>query len=157
MANRFPQSDEQRTGSHCRSHLGCKNKATEKAARDRAKKFADMAADPTSTILETERLIANRSGDTYEQIAKLLAELREATTGSSQSGIATQQAIKLTKKYTTLRLLVSGLWKEGRIRTEIGWDSSCHKWYCCRRASEGLGTALASTSSKPARFDSATA
>src|SRR5262249_35716177 len=57
-------------------------KNAEKAARQRAKKLADMAADPMPTLRETEQLVKQRSGDAYRQIAMLLADLREALAGS---------------------------------------------------------------------------
>src|SRR5207249_8409591 len=44
----------------------------EKAARQRAKKLADMAADPQPTLRETEQLVKQRSTDAYQQIAQLL-------------------------------------------------------------------------------------
>src|SRR5262249_50673569 len=56
----------------------------EKAARQRAKKLADMAADPLPTLRETEQLVKQRSTDAYQKIAVLLADLREALAGREQ-------------------------------------------------------------------------
>jgi hypothetical protein len=91
-------------------------KSAEKAARQRAKKLADMAADPTRTLHETERLVKQRSVDAYQQIATLLADLREALGGRGQSDLPEQQARKLKDSYPTLRLLVSQLRRKGFLK-----------------------------------------
>ncbi len=72
-----------------------------------------MAADPATTLRETEELVARRSTEAYRQIAMLLAELRAALAGSEQSGLAEEQARKLRTKNPTLRLLTSELRREG--------------------------------------------
>jgi hypothetical protein len=81
--------------------------AEEKAAQQRAKRLADMVADPAPTLRETERLVKLRSQDSYIEIARLLKDLREALTGTKQSGLAEQQARKLKKANPTLNLLTS--------------------------------------------------
>jgi hypothetical protein len=87
--------------------------AAAKAAAAKARKRAAMAADPVPTLRETEKLVAQRSGDAYDQIATLLAELREALADSRQAGLAEQQAQKLKKSYPTLKLLTSALRRRG--------------------------------------------
>ena len=72
-----------------------KKEAAAKAARQRAKRLQKMAADPTPFLRETERLVAQRSTDAYQQVSELLADLREALAGSKQSGLAEKQALKL--------------------------------------------------------------
>jgi hypothetical protein len=91
-------------------------KAAEKAARERAKRLADMKADPRRTLRETEKLVTQRTREGYAQIAKLLAELREALTDTNESGLAEQQAAKLRNENPTLRLLVSELRREGFLK-----------------------------------------
>lgn len=87
-------------------------KSAEKAARQREKKLADMAADPAPTLRETEQLVKHRSIKTYRQIAGLLADLRESLAGTDQSRLAEQQARKLAKDNPTLRMLISELRRE---------------------------------------------
>jgi hypothetical protein len=87
--------------------------AATKAARERAKRLAGMAADPTRTLRETEKLVAQRSRDAYQQVATLLADLREALSGSDRVGLAEQQAQKLTKNNPTLKMLTSELRRKG--------------------------------------------
>jgi hypothetical protein len=88
-------------------------KRAAKAARAQAKKLADMAADPKPTLRETEQLVKQRSGDAYRQIAKLLADLREALAGSAQASLADQQARKLKKENPTLKMLTGALRRQG--------------------------------------------
>jgi hypothetical protein len=85
----------------------------EKAARQRAKKLAEMAADPQKTLRATEKLVKQRTLDAYEQIAELLADLRAALSGSDQSGLAEQQARSLKDKNPTLRGLTAALRRQG--------------------------------------------
>jgi hypothetical protein len=89
------------------------HKAAEKAAREQAKKLADMAADPTPTLLETERLVLERSIDAYRQVATLLADLREALASSDRSGLAEQQARKLKSEHPRFFRLISELRRRG--------------------------------------------
>jgi hypothetical protein len=90
-------------------------KASEKVARERAKKLAAMAADPTRTILETEKLIRQRSTEAYSQIATLLADLRTALADSDRAGLAEQQAGKLKSEHPTLKMLTSELRRRGLL------------------------------------------
>jgi hypothetical protein len=80
-----------------------------------AERLAGMAADPTPTLLETERLVALRSSESYRKIAMLLAELREALAGCEQSGLADQQARKLKTNNPTLHTLTSALRRQGFV------------------------------------------
>jgi hypothetical protein len=88
----------------------------EAAARQRAKKLAAMAADPTPTLRKTEQLVKERSVDAYEQLATLLAELREALAGSAQTDLPEQQARKLKSDNPTLRMLISELRRKGFLK-----------------------------------------
>jgi hypothetical protein len=88
----------------------------EAAARQRAKKLAGMAADPTPTLRKTEQLVKQRSVDAYRQIATLLADLREALAGSAHADLPEQQARKLKKDNPTLRMLVSELRRKGFLK-----------------------------------------
>jgi hypothetical protein len=91
-------------------------KDTEKAARRRAKKLADMAADPLPTLRETEQLVKQRSVEAYHQLALLLADLREALSSSDQSGLAEQQAHKLKTENPNLHRLTKELRSQGFLR-----------------------------------------
>ncbi len=94
-------------------HKNAVRKANEKAAKERAKRLADMAADPAPTLRETERLVKVRSRESYIAIATLLKELRETLAGTKQAGLAEQQAQKLKKENPTLNLLTSELRRAG--------------------------------------------
>lgn len=89
--------------------------AAEKATKQRAKRLADMVADPAPTLRETERLVKIRSRDSYLEIARLLKDLREALADTKQSGLAEQQARKLKKANPTLKLLTSELRRAGFV------------------------------------------
>jgi hypothetical protein len=92
-------------------------KEAEKAARQRAKKLADMAADPTRTLSETEQFVKQRTIEAYRQIAVLLADLRDALSGSDQSSLAEQQAGKLKNKNPKLHRLTAELRGQGFLKT----------------------------------------
>lgn len=92
-----------------------KQKAADKAARERAKRLAAMAADPEKTLRETEKLVRLRSTNAYSEIAVLLADLREALAGSEKSGLAESQARKLKKENPTLRRLTAELRRKGFV------------------------------------------
>jgi hypothetical protein len=96
-------------------HKKVVREAAEKAARQRAKRLAGMAADPAPTLRETERLVRLRSRDSYVEIATLLKDLREALAGTEQAGLAEQQAQQLKKKNPTLHLLTSELRRAGFV------------------------------------------
>ena len=88
-------------------------KSAEKAARQKAKRLAQMAADPDRTLRETQKLAAQRTTEAYRQVATLLADLREALVGNERSGLAEQQAQELRSKNPTLRHLIRELRREG--------------------------------------------
>jgi hypothetical protein len=79
------------------------------AGRKRAKKLADMARDPTPTLLETEELVKQRSLDAYHRVALLLADLREALSGTDRRGLAETHAHNLKEKNPNLRHLTAAL------------------------------------------------
>lgn len=89
-----------------------KLKAEEKAKKAKAKRFAELLANPDTTIQETERLVKERTTKGYSRIAELLAELRDAVQGSEKAGIAEQQAEKLRKENPNLTRLISELRKK---------------------------------------------
>jgi hypothetical protein len=74
-----------------------------------------MAADPSRTLREAEKLVGQRSTNGYEQIAALLADLRKALAGSEQSGLAEQQARKLKAENPTLHRLTRELRGKGFV------------------------------------------
>jgi hypothetical protein len=88
-------------------------KDAEAAARRRAKKLADMAADPAKTLGETEKLVKERNLDAYHRIALLLADLREALSGGDRSSLAEQHARTLKEKNPTLHHLTAELRRQG--------------------------------------------
>jgi hypothetical protein len=90
-------------------------KAAAIAARQRAKRLVDMATDPARTLRETERLVAQRTADAYRRVGELLADLREALSGSGQSVLAEKQAQKLKAAHPTLRLLTTELRRQGFV------------------------------------------
>jgi hypothetical protein len=67
----------------------------DKIARERAKKLSEMRANPMHTLRQTEQLAKERSLESYNEIATLLADLREALSGTPQSSLAEEQARKL--------------------------------------------------------------
>jgi len=91
-------------------------KSAEGAARQRAKKLAEMAADPMRTVHETEQLVKQRATVAYRQIAVLLADLREALSGAKQSALADQQARKLKDENPTLTRLTAELRRQGFLK-----------------------------------------
>ena len=97
-------------------------KAKEKTDRERTKRLAEMAADPSQTLRKTEELVGQRNSRAYQQVASLLVELREALAGSRQSGLAEGQARKLREMHPTLRNLVSTLRRKGFLPKESKGD-----------------------------------
>jgi hypothetical protein len=117
-ATLWPTSRRDRTiaellATAAKIHEEATRKAAAKAAAQKAKQRAAMAADPTPTLRETEKLVAQRGTDAYRKTATLLAELREALAGSKQAGLAEQQAQKLKKSHPTLSQLTSALRRQG--------------------------------------------
>src|SRR5262249_46882394 len=91
-------------------------KAAEKAAHNRAKKLAAMAADPTKTIRQTEQLVKQRSLDAYDKAATLLTDLREALAATDRSGLAEEQARKITKANPKFNQLIAELRRKGFLQ-----------------------------------------
>jgi hypothetical protein len=89
---------------------------SQKAARERAKKIAKLAADPEPALRQSEQLMKQRSSDAYRQIACLLADVREALAGSARSSLADEHAQKLKTANPTLRVLTSELRKQGFLK-----------------------------------------
>jgi hypothetical protein len=89
--------------------------AAAKAARQRAKRLQKMVADPTPVLRESERLVAQRTTDAYQQISQLLVDLREALAGSKQANLAEKQALKLKTDNPTLRQLTAALRRRGFV------------------------------------------
>jgi hypothetical protein len=90
-----------------------RRKETEQAAKQKKKRLAAMKADPEKTLRETEKLVKERSLESYSKISKLLSELRESLAGGEQAGLAEQQAQKLRTANPKRSLLVSALRREG--------------------------------------------
>ena len=90
-----------------------RRKAAASAARKRAKRLADMAADPAATLRETEKLVAERTMHAYRQVGQALAELREALAASGRAELAEKQAQKLKAANPTLRSLFGELRRNG--------------------------------------------
>jgi hypothetical protein len=88
-------------------------RAADRAARERAKRLAKMAADPSDVLRKAEELVATRSGEAYTKVGRLLAELREALAGTERASLAEEHARALRDRNPTLRLLVSELRKKG--------------------------------------------
>lgn len=97
-------------------HEVTKKKVAETAVRDRAKRLANLAADPTKAFRETEQLVKQRSSKSYSEIATLLADLREALADSNQSALAEQQARKLKSENPTLNKLTGELRRNGFLK-----------------------------------------
>ena len=96
-------------------HTKAVRKAREKAAQQRAKRLADMAADPGPTLRETEQLVKKRSRDSYAKIATLLKDLREALAGTKQADLPEKQAQKLKTENPKLNVLTAELRRAGFV------------------------------------------
>jgi hypothetical protein len=90
-----------------------RRKSAAKAARDRTKRLAEMAANPDQTLNQTERLVTQGTRKAYDEIATLLADLREALAGGDKSSLAEEHARKLREQNPTRKLLVSELRQKG--------------------------------------------
>jgi hypothetical protein len=96
-------------------HRRMKKKAASEAAHKRAKKLANMAADPVPHFQKTEQLVAERTTDAYGQVAQLLVDLREALAETGRSELAERQAEKLKQMNPTLRHLTAALRRKGLL------------------------------------------
>ncbi len=77
-------------------------------------RLAKMVKDPAKVIAETEKLVALRNSEAYSQAAKLLAELREALSGTKDGNLAIDQVHKLRKDYPKLHGLTAAF-KEKKL------------------------------------------
>ncbi|HLW64786.1 MAG TPA: hypothetical protein VKS79_05655 [Gemmataceae bacterium] len=112
------QQDRSRAALETRAeeiHHEQSQKAAEAAARKRAKMLADMAADPSKTLLETEELVAQRATSAYREAVELLDDLREALAGTARSQLAEEQAWKLKNEHPNLHMLTAELRKKGFV------------------------------------------
>jgi len=75
-----------------------------------------MAADPTRTLNETVDLVKRRDLDAYAQVARMLADLREAIAGTDRSGVAEQHARQLKANNPTLHHLTAALRGKGFLK-----------------------------------------
>jgi hypothetical protein len=91
-------------------------KRAEDAARQRARKFAGMAADPTPILRKTEELVKQRNLHAYDKAALLLADLREALAGTDQFDLAENHARFLKDKNPTLHHLTAQLRRQGFLK-----------------------------------------
>ena len=91
-------------------------KNAEKAARQRAKKLSEMAADPTRTLRKTEELVKQRSTASYRETATLLGDLRAVLEGGEEPDLPEKHARKLTAKHPTLKMLASELRRKGFLK-----------------------------------------
>ena len=96
-------------------HQAAVAKAASDAAKQRAKKLAKIAEDPSALLRETVELAKKRSTDNYIKIAKILSEVREALAGTKQAGLAERHAQLLKAEHPTLRSLHSELRKQGLL------------------------------------------
>jgi hypothetical protein len=65
---------------------------------------------------KTETLAKERTTDAYREIARLLADVREALAGTARSDLAEIQAVRLKSAHPTLKVLTSELRKEGFLK-----------------------------------------
>jgi hypothetical protein len=93
-----------------------KRKKSEAATHRRAKKLAEMAADPKPTILEIEELAREQSLDSYARAARLLSDLRTAVFGTPQAHLADHQAYKIREQNPTRHHLVKALRDKGFLK-----------------------------------------
>lgn len=92
-----------------------KQRGANKATAARAKRLADMAAEPQKTIETAAQLVKERTAAAYEKIAESLSDLREALVATPRSGLAEKQALKLNTENPTLRKLTAALRKKGFV------------------------------------------
>lgn len=90
-----------------------RRQAIDKLARERAERLTGMAADPAPYLREAESLVACRSTQSYATAARILAEVREATVGTVQSGLAARLAQRLNRQNPKSNHLTAALRKEG--------------------------------------------
>lgn len=89
---------------------------TAAAAKSRAKWLTKLASDPDKVLRETEQLVCQRANDAYEEAACLLADLREALTGTKHAALADRQAQKLKDSHPKSGSLTAALRKHGFLK-----------------------------------------
>ena len=92
-----------------RRRRAAKAKAQERKEEKRKQQLVAIAADPQPFVRRTEELVAQRSTAAYEEVALLLAEIREALAETRQAGLAEQHAQKLRADHPTRRHLIAAL------------------------------------------------
>jgi hypothetical protein len=93
--------------------LRANEKAKADAARKRALKLKEMAADPDKYLKKAEQLARERAVSSYREMAETLADVREALAGSAKSDLAEKQARKLKAANPKLSRLISELRQKG--------------------------------------------
>ncbi len=87
--------------------------AREAAARRRAERLVQLAADPKKAVEHAAKLVAQRSTTDYELAAAELADLRDAMNSAAGDKLVTKAVASLIEKYPTLNNLKSSLRKRG--------------------------------------------
>ena len=87
--------------------------AREAAARRRAERLVQLAADPKKAVEHAAKLVAQRSTMDYELAAAELADLRDAMNSAAGDKLVTKAVASLIEKYPTLNNLKSSLRKRG--------------------------------------------
>jgi len=95
-----------------RKRLEKKARASEAARRKRLKSIAE---NPDKLLAEVERLVEQRSVDSYEQAAQQLADLRDATGREDAAELALAAAEKLRRENPRLHHLTAALRRKGLL------------------------------------------
>jgi hypothetical protein len=97
--------------------LGEKRRLREKNAKDaaRRKRLAAIAADPDRAVADIEKLVEERSTNSYEQAAAALLDLREALGPELGPARATALAEGLRRQKPRSNLLIHALRKHGLL------------------------------------------
>ena len=119
-AGTWPLAEPTRTLAQLRESAGGvrdQRLQREEQARDRArrKRLAAIAADPSKTIANIEKLVKTRSVDSYEEAASQLADLCEALGPEPGAARARAVAEKLRRENPRLHRLIAALRKRGLL------------------------------------------
>jgi len=90
-----------------------KQKSAAKKQRQDAKELAAMAKDPDRYFRQAEQLIAERNSHAYQQVGKILANVRTALANTKRAGLAEQHALKFKAANPNLRVLAAELKRAG--------------------------------------------
>lgn len=85
------------------------------AEAKRRKRLKSIAADPEKTIAHVQKLVKQRSTDSYRQAAEQLVDLREALGSEAGPARARKVAQHLRRKNPTLKILSGTLRKHGLL------------------------------------------